>query len=157
MCDYSLVSIPNRLAREGEELIAHRFCTGTIGFAPLADIQTRADSPGREPRTFWSALTQAFSSPRTEPVTAVCIPPGASLLLRDVPTQLRPDLAVGLNEEVTFTQMTSTEYRHRDAVRFRNGHEVLLQQFREGQRARVLALSLAENAEPLKETLVSVR
>jgi len=32
MCDYSLMSIPNRLAVEGENLIAHRFTTGTMGW-----------------------------------------------------------------------------------------------------------------------------
>ena len=31
MCDYSLASIPNRLAVEGEQLVAYRFFTGSIG------------------------------------------------------------------------------------------------------------------------------
>ena len=33
MCDYSLAVLPKRLAVEGEELIVHRFRTGSIGLA----------------------------------------------------------------------------------------------------------------------------
>ena len=33
MCDYSLTGIPNRLAVEGEELVVHRFRTGSLGLA----------------------------------------------------------------------------------------------------------------------------
>jgi hypothetical protein len=43
-----------------------------------------------------------------------------------------------------FTQITAAENTYRDAVRFRNGFEVLLQRFVEGQRVRVLSLSAAE-------------
>jgi len=34
MCDYSLAHFPNRLAVEGEQLIVHRFDSGTLGLAP---------------------------------------------------------------------------------------------------------------------------
>ena len=37
MCDYSLMSIPNRLASVGEELVVHRFETGAIGLASYCD------------------------------------------------------------------------------------------------------------------------
>jgi hypothetical protein len=157
MCDYSLMCVPNRLARDGEELIVHRFCTGTMGLAPAADLQTRAESSPPEPRTFWATLAEILSPPKNQPVTAVCIPPGARLLLQDIPERLQDDLGVGPGEEVTFTQMTPSAYRYRDAVRFRNGREILLQQLREGQHVRVLALSSAETTEPIEEVLVSVR
>src|SRR5262245_48338732 len=45
MCDYSLASIHNRLATEGEELVVHRFCSGTLGLASPADVQRCADKP----------------------------------------------------------------------------------------------------------------
>ena len=32
MCDYSLMGLPNRLAKEGETLILIQFQTGTSGF-----------------------------------------------------------------------------------------------------------------------------
>ena len=31
MCDYSLADVPNRLAEEGEQLVAWRFSTGSMG------------------------------------------------------------------------------------------------------------------------------
>jgi hypothetical protein len=31
MCDYSLAGVPNRLAVEGEQLVVHRFPTGSVG------------------------------------------------------------------------------------------------------------------------------
>jgi hypothetical protein len=45
---------------------------------------------------------------------------------------------------VTFTQLTAQPYDYRDAVRFDNGREVLLQKLKPGQRAVVLRLALAE-------------
>lgn len=38
MCDYSLYAMQTRLAADGEELVLHRFETGTLGFAAVADI-----------------------------------------------------------------------------------------------------------------------
>ena len=54
-------------------------------------------------------------------------------------------------EEVTFTQRTPAAYTYRDAIRFANGEVMLLQELREGQRAKVLDLSAAEASEPLNE------
>ena len=156
MCDYSLMSVPNRLAREGEELVAHRFCTGTMGLASPADLETKADPPAR-PHRFWSVFAEAFNPPQTRPVWAVCIPPGARLLLRDIPEGMQHKLGVGADEEVTFTQITAAANSYRDAVHFPSGCEILLQGLREGQRIRVLDLSSAEAVEPIKEELVRVR
>jgi hypothetical protein len=46
--------------------------------------------------------------------------------------------------EAVFTQITAAVNTLRDAVRFQNGSEVLLQRFAEGQRVRVLTLASAE-------------
>jgi hypothetical protein len=86
-------------------------------------------------------------------VPAVCIPPGARLLLRDIPQQLQDQLGVRRVEEVTFTEITSSEFSYRDAVRFGNGIETILQRLLEGQRVRVLNLSLADTASPQLEIL----
>ena len=43
MCDYSLMAVPNRLAREGEELVAHRFPTGSLGLASPSDLKRAVD------------------------------------------------------------------------------------------------------------------
>jgi len=70
----------------------------------------------------------------TSPVSAVCIPPGARLQLQDIPVRLQRKLDVSPNEEVTFFQRTSVPYTYRDAIRFANGQEILLQELGEGLR-----------------------
>ncbi len=144
MCDYSLMAVPNRLAQEGEDLVAHRFPTGSLGLASPADLKRLADSPQPARRSFWAAIREFFNPPKSEPVPAVCIPPGARLQLQDIPVRLQHELGVGPVEDVTFTQLTAAVNSYRDAVRFRNGREIRLQELREGQRVRVLDLSLAE-------------
>lgn len=152
MCDYSLMAVPNRLARQGEELVCHRFPTGSLGLASPADLK-RASEPPAPSRGFWSMVRDFFNPPKIESVAAVCIPPGARLELHDIPVRLQRDAGVGAVEEVTFTQISAAVNSYRDAVRFSNGKEVRLQELREGQRARVLDLSVAEelDLEKLRE------
>ncbi|HXS94976.1 MAG TPA: hypothetical protein VN736_10245 [Candidatus Limnocylindrales bacterium] len=144
MCDYSLMAVPNRLAQEGEELVAHRFPTGSLGLASPADLKRAADPPAPARRNFWCAVKEFFNPPKTEPVAAVCIPPGARLQLQDIPARLQHEFCIGPIEDVTFTQISAAVNSYRDAVRFQNGREVRLQELREGQRVRVLDLSGAE-------------
>src|SRR6266568_2622544 len=126
MCDYSLAGIPNRLAVDGEELVAHRFPTGSIGLA----------SPCASVSRWWSA----------KEIPAVCVPPGAQLILHDVPERLQRNLTVGPIEEVTFVQLSATPYQFRDAIRFTNGREIRLQELSEGMRVRVTKMSLPEDS-----------
>ncbi|SPF36592.1 conserved hypothetical protein [Candidatus Sulfopaludibacter sp. SbA4] len=153
MCDYSLMAVPNRLARQGEELVAHRFPTGSLGLASPADLKRATDSAPAARRTFWCVVKEFFNPPHTCPVPAVCIPPGARMQLQDIPARLQQELGVGPIEAVTFTQISAAVNSYRDAVRFSNGREVRLQELREGQRVRVLDLSLAEelDLEKLRE------
>lgn len=144
MCDYSLMAVPNRLAREGEELVAHRFPTGSLGLASPADLKRATDPVPVARRSFWCAVKEFFNPPKADPVPAVCIPPGARMQLQDIPARLQHELGVGPVEEVTFTQISASVNSYRDAVRFLNGREVRLQELREGQRVVVLDLSLAE-------------
>jgi hypothetical protein len=144
MCDYSLMAVPNRLAHEGEDLVTHRFPTGSLGLASPADITRVATPVPATQKTFWMKLKEFFQPPEEVPVAAVCIPPGARLRLEDIPARLQKEIGVGPVEEVTFTQITAAAHSYRDAVRFCNGREVRLQELREGQRARVLDLSMAQ-------------
>ena len=68
-------------------------------------------------------------------------PPGARLLLHDIPEHLQRSLRVAEVEEVIFIEQSVEAFTHRDAVRFANSQEVLLQQLRCGQRVDVLSLS----------------
>ena len=151
MCDYSLFAIPNRLAREQEDLVAHRFPTGSMGLASPADLRRNAEVRPDKPGGFWATIKGFFLMPRMEPVPAVCIPPGARLYLQDIPARLQQELGVGVEGEVTFIQTSAAVNTYRDAVRFANGRELNLQELREGQRARVLSLALAE---PMPERIV---
>jgi hypothetical protein len=142
MCDYSLMAVPNRLARESEELVMYRFPTGSLGLATPADLM-RAARPPSAPRTFWKALASFFNPPQPDPVCAVCIPPGARLNLHDLPVRLQRAFDVGSCETVTFTQISAASHAYRDSVRFTNGRTVRLQDLNEGLRVTVLDLSLA--------------
>jgi hypothetical protein len=68
------------------------------------------------------------------------------LLLRDIPERLQQRLAVGVEEEVTFTQLSAEPYQYRDAVQFVNGSQALLQDLARGQRVNVLCLRSDEEA-----------
>jgi hypothetical protein len=125
MCDYSLAHFPNRLAVEGEQLVVHRFDLGTLGLAPARP-----------------SLKQLFSCTG---VPAVCVPPGARLLLHDIPEPLQQRLGVRTTAEVTFVEQSLEAFRYRDAVRFASGQEILLQALHCGQRVDVLSLSSGEN------------
>ncbi len=144
MCDYSLMAVPNRLAQQGEDLVAHRFPTGSLGLAAPADLRRMLEPAPAARRSLWCMLKAFFSPLRTEPVPAVCIPPGARLRLQDIPARLQHEFGVGPEEEVTFTQISAAANSYRDAVRFANGREVRLQELREGQRVQVVDLSMAE-------------
>jgi len=145
MCDYSLHCLPNRLAVEGEELVAHRFITGAIGLASPAELCRAATCKnGLEKQSFWSRIRAAIFPPTFAETPAVCIPPGARLRMTGIPAGLQRDLGVEEEESVTFTQTTALANTYHDAVRFENGRQVLLQMLKEGQRVRVLSLNHAE-------------
>ena len=125
MCDYSLAGVPNRLAVEGERLVACCFSTGSMGLTADAFL--------------WRSWFKE--------TPAVCVPPGARLLLRDIPRDLQRQLDVQATEEVTFVQLSAQAYQYRDAVRFRNGRELLLQRLKCGQRVEVLSLCSVDGRE----------
>jgi hypothetical protein len=147
MCDYSLMGVPNRLAREAEELVVHRFPTGTLGLASSADLNPSSDPKPVQARAFWTTLREFFSPPEALSPPAVCIPPGAILMLHDIPTKMQSKLGSGPDERVTFTQITAAANHYRDAVRFEGGREIPLQDLSVGQRAEVIDLTLAQDRE----------
>lgn len=144
MCDYSLMAVPNRLAQEGEELVTHRFPTGSLGLASPADITRAATAAAPARKTFFSLLKEFFNPPVACAVPAVCIPPGARLQVREIPQRLQQGLGVGPTEDVTFTQLSAAANTYRDALHFANGRDIRLQELREGMPVMVVDLSCAQ-------------
>lgn len=153
MCDYSLMTQPNRLAQEGEELVVYRFPIGSLGLASPADIKRLTACPSTPKPSFWSRLKTFLNPPKSDPVPAVCIPPGAHLRMDGIPSALQYELHVAPSEEVTFTQLSAAANTYRDAVRFENGVQLRLQELYPGQRVLVLDLGGAgpEFLEQLRE------
>src|SRR5271170_7978833 len=146
MCDYSLCGIPNRLAIEGEELVVHRFRTGSVGLASRVDLQEcerlKAVITGK---TFWRRLKgyvrDFIDADRFATAPAVCIPPGADLIVRGIPADLQKRCRVSQAEPAVFTQISAEVNQYRDAVLFHNGCQVRLQDLRVGMHVQVRSLS----------------
>jgi hypothetical protein len=149
MCDYSLHTFPNRLAADGEDLVVHRFAAGSLGLASPADLGPVISAESSARFWSWSRIKQWVQgqSQRWEAqsrIPAVCVPPGARLVVRDIPKSLQREMGVRDTEEVVFVQTTAEANAYRDAIRFPNCRQILLQELREGQRVRVLSTSIAE-------------
>ena len=86
MCDYSLGGLPNRLAVDGEELIVHKFPTQSIGLASSADLQAKSVAASGRDRGLWDRVKNFFALAfDCSDAPAVCVPPGASLILKSIP------------------------------------------------------------------------
>ena len=108
MCDYSLELYRSRPATQEEQYTLHRFPSGTMGFVAGTDCET-----------------------------AVCMPAGAKLSLEGINETVQRAFSIGPAEEVTMTRLEVTGHAHRDAVRFGNGREVLLQSLNAGVTCRL--------------------
>ena len=108
MCDYSLELYRSRPAAQEEQYTLHRFPSGTMGFVAGTDCET-----------------------------AVCMPAGARLSLEGISETVQRAFSIGPGEEVTMTRLEVTGHAHRDAVRFGNGREVLLQSLNAGVTCRL--------------------
>ena len=115
MCDYSLELYRSRPAVQEEQYTLHRFPSGTMGFVSGVDCDT-----------------------------AVCMPAGAKLRLEGINETVQRAFAVGPTEEVAMIRLDVTGHAHRDAVRFANGREVLLQSLNAGVSAWLAPRDLDE-------------
>jgi hypothetical protein len=126
MCDYSLEGYRTRLAKKHENLTAYPFPSCTVGFLNADGHQQIKESGAND-----------------ELLCAICIPPGARLLLTDIPLHTREAFGVPEAGLVTFTLTSIEPRRHRDGVRFEDGTVVSLQELA-GARAQVLSLDSEE-------------
>ena len=136
MCDYSLHGMPNRLAEEGEVLVVHRFFTGSKGLTSPEYLK-----PAAPPKGLVATLKSFFALPGPFKACAVCVPDGAKLMIYGISPTLQQTHGLNSAEAVTFRQLSAEAQTYRDAVEFRNGVRVRLQDLDEGQRVEVLALS----------------
>ena len=156
MRDYSLHTIRTRLAVEGEELVLYRFESGVLGFASAVDLQNTQSFLMDEPQTFWSRLKEIVFGRRAAQIPAVCVPPGARLLLDGVPHDVQASLQVAPSEVVVFADISDRSYSYREALLLPDETRVLLQDLPAGVHALVLTLSgepvqgLAEEAHALR-------
>jgi hypothetical protein len=115
MCDYSLELYRSRPAVREERYTLHRFPSGTLGFVAATDCQT-----------------------------AVCMPAGARLRLQGIDETVQRAFAIGPVEQATMIRLDVAAHAHRDAVRFANGREMLLQCLNAGVTAELAARDLEE-------------
>jgi hypothetical protein len=158
MCDYSLMGLPNRLAVSGEELIVHRFPTGTMGLISSSDGR-KLQKATTQPTGLWERIIHFLSRRQFPRCAAVCIPPGARLFVRDISLNLRREFGLqGDVQQGVFTQ-TEAGIGFRDAIHFPNGRDISLQRLQEGQRIRVRSLSSPEEGSlvesPVEEPLLA--
>jgi hypothetical protein len=139
VCDYSLHGIQNRLARKGEVLWVHRFYTGSRGLTSPEYLNFDPPKPKGLMALFKSKMT--IVRPR---VCAVCIPDGAQLMICGISPKLQQAHGLNSTEVVTFRQLTADARTYRDAVEFKTGLKVRLQDLDDGQTVEVLALSSEE-------------
>ncbi|HMD49537.1 MAG TPA: hypothetical protein VKG79_10585 [Bryobacteraceae bacterium] len=158
MCDYSLHLFPNRLGTEGEELVVHRFGGASLGLASPSDLPAPKPTCGQ---SHWKKFVNWFQRPLFEvdkAIPAVCVPPGAMLILRDIPKPLQRELRVSEIEPVVFTQVSAEVNTYRDAIRFANDRQILLQRLREGQRVTIVCLAgAADEEKTVEQTPVRLR
>jgi hypothetical protein len=96
-----------------------------------------------------------FAFPVRPKACAVCIPDGARLVLYGLSSRLREAHGLCTTEPVTFRQLSAESHTYRDAVEFKNGVQVRLQELEDGQRIEVLTLS-SEKAEVQFELMTDV-
>lgn len=142
MCDYSLCGLPTRLANEGEELVVHKFNNGILGLVSPTDLCfAKSREIANQKRSLWAKFVQLFEIESVhDPATVVCMPPGAVLMMRDIPSPLQRRWDLRDEEEVVFCQLSARTYSHRDAIRLKSGREVVLQCLHVGIRFDVLSL-----------------
>ncbi len=73
-------------------------------------------------------------------------------MVHGIPQRLQEAHCLSADEAVTFRQLSLEAHTYRDAVEFRNGVRVRLQELEDGQQIQVLALS-TEKAKVEREPL----
>ena len=97
MCDYSLMAVPNRLAQEGEELVTHRFPTGSLGLASPADLKYAVSTPPAADNLL-DRLKDFFDPTAAARCAQSAFRPGARLRLQGLPPRIRHEFGGPVEE-----------------------------------------------------------
>lgn len=118
MCDYSLEMYRSRPARVGEQYVTTQFASGSVGLTAPGDCHT-----------------------------AVCLMADTKLKLEHIPERVQRTFCLTASEEAVFVRMERSGFfghfrgetgSHRDAIRFGNGAEVLLQRLGAGIKVSII-------------------
>jgi hypothetical protein len=134
---YSLHPARNRLAREGEELVVQRLDNGSLAFISVSELEQLRQKQD----SFWADLLDCLLLRTSARISVVSIPPGAHLLLRNVPSRVQESLGIAESQEVVLTAISGRAYSYRDALILPDQTKVLVQDLCEGIEATVLCLS----------------
>jgi hypothetical protein len=141
---YSRSELPVRLAVEGEELAVRTCATGLTGLVRLSDLQSSEPAQRRiSARSLWDRAVRHISrySPPSQGVRAVYVPPGADVILKNIPADLRQRYGI---EEVEGAKLALAESdADPDAIQFHNGCRLLLRNLPVGTRLELLSLATA--------------
>jgi hypothetical protein len=129
------------LAEKDEVLVVHRFYTGSKGLTSPEYLNV--DPP--KPKGLLALLASKLTVVQPQ-VCAVCVADGAKLMIYGISPKLQQAHGLSSAEAVTFRQLSTEAQTYRDAVEFKNGVRVRLQDLEEGQSVEVLALS-SDNAD----------
>lgn len=173
MRTYSLMNLRSRFALEGEELVAHRFSTGSIGMVSRCDFEgwrrslegrlsRGCPAPNAIPKSFLQSVKAlvcdfltyyGFKNPEiplswSDPGPAVGIPSEAVLRVFDISSDWQEQYQLGPFEDALFVEPSPISGSRHDALCFGNGITIPLEFLHEGQRVKVLRRSWAESLEP---------
>jgi hypothetical protein len=144
MRQYSFSAIPTRLAREGEELVTHTFPDGSTGFVASENVQQdyRPRRMLRTSRGIGRILNKILRiSSWTESVSAIYVPFGSRLILKNIPAEMQQKCGVQWEEGVIFSHVNKLPDSYRDGLDFSNGSQIYLRDLPEGAPLEVLSLA----------------
>src|SRR5258708_5485762 len=85
-----------------------------------------------------------FAAPHSSPVAAICVAPGALLIVKDIPARLQRKWGIWSEEGAMFVWTKGAANSYCDTMQFQNGRRIRLHDLWEGQRVEVLSFSGAD-------------
>lgn len=128
------LGVKSRMAEAGDELVVFRFPAGVLGFASREEL----DELKLDPTSRWERFRQIFAQHHAIRITAVHIPYGSHLILRQLPPAVRGKAGLADTEEAIYVRCPDCSRRPCDALRFRDGRHILIQNLLEGQEAYLM-------------------